>query len=151
MRMSIVFRVGLVGWLIAAALRSAGHATEPAVDFQVQLDVALQELSPDYCWFHPRVASVPNLGKDGDPLVVLTLQKHLGASDHYSGLYYMTSKDLGVTWTKPVLPKPLEWRATGLAVASDINAFSRQPSAGFDSRVARFSRRCHFDRNHRAG
>ena len=109
-RMSIVFRVGLVAWLIAAMLSNAIHATEPVVDFNVHLDVALQELSPDYCWFHPRVASAPNLGKDGDPLVVLTLQKHLGASDHYSGLYYMTSKDLGQTWTKPVLPKPLEWR-----------------------------------------
>ncbi len=99
-----------MGWLIAASLTDAVRATEPPVEFQVELDVALQELSPDYCWFHPRVASVPELGTDGNPLVVLTLQKHLGASDHYSGLYYMTSKDLGQTWTKPVLPKQLEWR-----------------------------------------
>ncbi|MBP87576.1 MAG: sialidase [Planctomycetaceae bacterium] len=108
--MPLVLRVSLVGWLIAATLSNAIHATEPAVDFQIHLDVALQELSPDYCWFHPRVTSAPDLGKDGDPLVVLTLQKHLGASDHYSGLYYMTSRDLGQSWTKPVLPKQLEWR-----------------------------------------
>jgi hypothetical protein len=107
---SIVIRVSLVVGLIAATLSSDARAAEPPVDFQVQLDVAIQELTPDYCWFHPRVASVPSLEKDGDPLVVLTLQQHLGASDHYSGLYYMTSKDLGQTWTKPVLPKALEWR-----------------------------------------
>lgn len=109
-RLPNFIRVGLFGWLIGAALVSAGRAVEPAVDFQIQLDVALQELSPEYCWFHPRAASAPGLGNNGGPLVVLTLQKHLGASDHYSGLYYMTSKDLGQTWTKPVLPQPLAWR-----------------------------------------
>lgn len=108
--MSIVVRVGLVVGLITATLSSGSRAAEPSVDFRVQLDVAIQELTPNYCWFHPRVASVPSLEKDGDPLVVLTLQQHLGASDHYSGLYYMTSKDLGQTWTKPILPKALEWR-----------------------------------------
>lgn len=109
-RMSIAFHIGLfVCWWAAIQSREL-RADEPAVDFQVQLDVALQELTSDYCWFHPRVASVPDLGKDGNPLVVLTLQKHLGASDHYSALHYMTSQDLGQTWTKPVLPKQLAWR-----------------------------------------
>ncbi len=102
--------MGLVAWLVTASQSNALHATEPAVNFQIQLDVALQELSPDFCWFHPRVASAPDLGDEGNPLVVLTLQKHLGASDHYSGLYYMTSKDLGHTWTKPIPPQQLEWR-----------------------------------------
>ncbi|MDP7304273.1 MAG: hypothetical protein QGG09_14305, partial [Pirellulaceae bacterium] len=101
---------GTVLCLITTSFSNFGRGAEPPVEFQVQLDVALQELSPDYCWFHPRVAAVPGLGEKDDPLVVLTLQKHLGASDHYSGLYYMTSRNLGRTWTKPVLPKQLEWR-----------------------------------------
>src|SRR5678816_4617172 len=91
--------------LIAFAFSLAGPlvAEEPA-DFSVKLDVVKQELHPDFCWFHPRVAAVPGAGKDGLPLVVLTIQKHLVADDHYSGLHYMTTADLGKTWTGPKLP-----------------------------------------------
>src|SRR5436189_6485062 len=80
--------VGVAGRLLLA---------EDAADFSVQLDVVKQELHPDYCWFHPRVAAVPGAGKEGQPLVVLTIQKHLVADDHYSGLHYMTTSDLGKT------------------------------------------------------
>lgn len=83
---------------------------EDAADFSVQLDVVKQELHPDYCWFHPRVAAVPGAGKDGGPLVVLTIQKHLVADDHYSGLHYMTTADLGKNWTEPKLPPELDWQ-----------------------------------------
>lgn len=83
---------------------------EDAAEFSVQLDVVKQELHPDYCWFHPRVAAVPGAGKDGGPLVVLTIQKHLVADDHYSGLHYMTTADLGKNWTGPKLPPELDWQ-----------------------------------------
>ena len=73
--------------------------------FTIQLDVVKQELDPGFCWFHPRVASIPGRGKDGRPLVLLTLQKHLVADDHYSGLHVMTTADLGQTWTGPQLPR----------------------------------------------
>ena len=85
-------------------------AGEPAVDFTVKLDVVKQELDPAFCWFHPRVTSVPNAGANGNPLIILTLQKHLTADDHYSGLYYMKSADLGQTWSGPTLPPELDWR-----------------------------------------
>jgi len=85
------------------------RAVEP-VGFTVQTDVPLHELSSDFCWFHPRVAAIPAAGHDGNPAVILTLQKHLRASDHYSGLYFMRTNDLGVTWTAPVLPSELDWQ-----------------------------------------
>ena len=50
MRMSIVFRVGLVAWLIAAMLSNAIHATEPVVDFNVHLDVALRRIGNWCSW-----------------------------------------------------------------------------------------------------
>ena len=31
----------------------------------------------------------------------MTIQKHLGVSDHYSGLYYLRTDDFGETWTGP--------------------------------------------------
>ena len=86
------------------------RADNPPVDFSVCLNVVKQQLDPGFCWFHPRIASVPGLGQNGMPLVVLTIQKHLIASDHYSGLYYMTTSDLGKSWTGPSLPKELDWR-----------------------------------------
>ena len=79
------------------------------VTFDVKLDVVKQELSPDFCWFHPRVAAVPGAGRDGRPAVVMTLQKHLGASDHYSGLWMMRTDDLGKTWTGPTEIPELAW------------------------------------------
>ena len=85
-------------------------ADDAPVDFTVQLDVVKQELDPGFCWFHPRVAAIPGAGQDGQPLVILTLQKHLAADDHYSGLYFMLTKDLGKTWSGPTLPKELDWQ-----------------------------------------
>lgn len=76
----------------------------------IELTVAFREIHPEYFWFHPRVAAVPGLGKDGLPLVVMTLQKHLRVSDFYSGLYYMLTRDLGRTWEGPHEIPELGWR-----------------------------------------
>lgn len=91
---------------------SNGGATEESsvLDFDVRADVLLQELSPEFCWFHPRAAAVPGLGRDGAPAVFVTLMKHLAADDHYSGVYTMRSDDLGKTWTGPTEVPELAWR-----------------------------------------
>jgi len=41
--------------------------------------------------------------------VILTLQKHLQVSDHYSGLSFLETRDLGATWRGPVAPEELDW------------------------------------------
>lgn len=74
----------------------------------------------DFCWFHPRVATFPGREAGSPRQAVLTLQKHLGISDYYSGLYQMRSKDGGKTWSGPVEIPSLGWRQEGevtLAVA----------------------------------
>ena len=72
------------------------------VPFEAKADVAFQELNAKFCWFHPRVAAIPGHGMEGHPAVVMTIQKHLGVSDHYSGLYFLRTNDLGRTWTGPM-------------------------------------------------
>jgi len=67
----------------------------------IEPTVALKALSPDYCWFHPRVAAIPSKNQKNNPWVIMTLQKHLKVSDYYSGLYFMHTKDLGATWSGP--------------------------------------------------
>jgi len=89
------------------------------LDFKVKLDVALQEVNPEYCWFHPRAAAVPGRGKRGQPAVIMTIQQELSASDFYSGLYYMRTDDLGQTWSGPTEIPELAWRhdANGVIIA----------------------------------
>ena len=69
--------------------------------FKVQANAVFKELNAKSCWFHPRVAALPGHGESGQPAVVMTIQKHLGVSDHYSGLYYLRTNDFGETWTGP--------------------------------------------------
>jgi hypothetical protein len=105
-RLGVAFLVSLLAGTLCAAAEPVG--------FQVQTDAAYQELNPGYCWFHPRVAALPGFGRDGKPAVIMTIQKHLAADDHYSGLYFMRSDDLGKTWTKPPTEIPeLAWRQEG--------------------------------------
>ena len=91
---------------------SPARADDPPVQrlaFTVKPEVALHELSPAFCWFHPRVAAIPGMGRDGQPRIVMTLQKHLKVSDYYSGMYVMRSDDLGKTWTGPTEVPELAW------------------------------------------
>ena len=96
--------------------------------FEVELDVMHQELSPEFCWFHPRTAAIPVVGA-GSPIVICTIQKHLGVSDHYSGLYFMRSDDGGHSWKPPVLPPELDWRTVNgetIAVCDVTPGWHRQ-------------------------
>ncbi|MGI6338461.1 MAG: neutral/alkaline non-lysosomal ceramidase N-terminal domain-containing protein [Bacteroidales bacterium] len=78
--------------------------------FPVKTDVAYQELSENYCWFHLRATAIPGMGKNSNPTVIMTIQKELqDISDFYSGLYYMRTDDLGETWTKPIEISELKW------------------------------------------
>ena len=78
--------------------------------YRGNVEVLHQELNPGYCWFHPRAAAMPGYGKDGGPAVIVTIQKHLHADDHYSGLCYLRTDDLGKTWTGPAVIPELAWK-----------------------------------------
>lgn len=77
--------------------------------YREHAEVLYQELNPGYCWFHPRAAAMPGYGKNGGPAVIVTIQKHLHADDHYSGLCYLRTDDLGKTWTGPTAIPELDW------------------------------------------
>ena len=59
--------------------------------FEVKVETLVGQPTPEWQWFHPRPAAVPGHGKAGVPLSIVTIQKHLFASDYYSGLFTMTS------------------------------------------------------------
>ena len=123
-RRGFLIQPGTLGsWLLIvagliAALDGAGLGERPAaaqdrktdlLPFHSKLEVVKQELSPQFCWFHPRVAAVPGAGRNGLPAVILTLQKHLRISDYYSGLWMMRTDDLGKTWIGPTEVPELAW------------------------------------------
>jgi hypothetical protein len=54
-------------------------------------------------WFHPRACMIP--GDDG-PVAFMTLQT-IGGSDYFGPVHWMTSRDLGHTWTDPQPVPPL--------------------------------------------
>jgi len=105
--------------------------TTPPLDFTVQQDIPLQEISDDYCWFHPRPAAIPGAGLDGQPAVVVTIQKSLSASDFYSGLYYMRTDDMGQSWRGPIEIPELAWRDGGdniIIAVADVTPGWHAPS-----------------------
>lgn len=81
------------------------------VGYRIERQKPLTEDNGRFLWFHPRAAAVPQA--DGDPLVLMTLQKHLYTSDHYSGLSVMRTTDLGTTWSGPETPPELGWVKDG--------------------------------------
>lgn len=108
-------RATLLALMLLVLAGGPAIADEP-LRFTVKLDTVLEHDDGKFLWFHPRVAVIPKMGRDGKPAALMTLQKHLHASDHYSGLYFMRSDDLGTTWTKPELPAELDWRKESDAV-----------------------------------
>lgn len=97
-------------WTLSSACSASRADSPPLVPFDVNAEVVHKELNPEFCWFHPRVAAIPNAGKDGRPAVVMTIQKQLSASDHYSGLYFLRTDDLGHSWTGPTEIPELAWQ-----------------------------------------
>lgn len=61
-------------------------------------------------WMHARAAMIPG----GDPpQAMMVLFKFLGRSDFYSGLYTMSSSDMGDSWDGPDLREELDWQEDG--------------------------------------
>ncbi len=107
-------------FISVALLPTTASAEEPTpLNFTVQLEVATQTLTPEFCWFHPRAAAIPGLGENGKPAVVMTIQKHLKVSDYYSGMWTMRTDDLGGSWTGPKEIPELGWvqKENGIVVA----------------------------------
>jgi len=98
--------------LAEALLPALFEAFRPAprpVPFTTRLDTALKHDDGRFLWYHPRAVAVPKAVGDGPPDVLITLQKHLRTSDHYSGLSALRSEDFGTTWIGPRPVAELDW------------------------------------------
>lgn len=97
--------------VVMLVLSAVARAEEVApVPFETTLDTVCEHDDGKFLWFHPRAAAIPGKGAEGNPAIIMTLQKHLQVSDFYSGLYALRSDDLGKTWTGPTEIPELAWR-----------------------------------------
>lgn len=109
--------------LTVKALRPSWTPNTKLVPVDVQLETVMKRQNSDdkSLWFHPRLA----IGDENK--IVMTVQEHLGRSDHYSGLSIMQTNDFGKHWNGPILHRELDWvKASGgvnIAVADVTPGF----------------------------
>ncbi|WP_435009549.1 SGNH/GDSL hydrolase family protein [Tundrisphaera lichenicola] len=90
-------------------LFEAFRPAPPTRSFTTRLETVLEHDDDQFHWYHPRATAIPKAEGDGPPDVLITLQKHLKTSDHYSGLSDLRSLDLGKNWLGPRPIKELDW------------------------------------------
>lgn len=91
--------------LILSTLRGKWTPNTSLVPIDVKLETVMKRQDPNdkSLWFHPRLA----IGDENQ--IVMTVQKHLGRSDHFSGLSIMRTSDFGQHWKGPTLVPELDW------------------------------------------
>lgn len=102
-------QLAALSWVMFVACHGGLQAADESLDYEVQVDTVAQHDMNDFLWFHPRAAAIPPASPGANPIVVMTLQKHLRASDHYSGMFVMRTDDLGKTWKGPEERPELGW------------------------------------------
>ena len=88
---------------------SFSYAEEENLIKAIEPSCAFSYDGDDFCWFHPRVATVPVIKNNGYSRVLMTLQKHLMVSDYYSGMFVSYTDDGGKTWMEPQPVPELDW------------------------------------------
>ena len=88
------------------AKRSACTAGRP---FTTRVETVLTHDDGEFLWYHPRARLFRRSRAGMDPEVLITLQKHLKTSDHYSGLSVLGSARRGTDAGGPRPVAELDW------------------------------------------
>jgi lysophospholipase L1-like esterase len=107
----------LTDTMLPTILKTARRAADAMLDFEVRLETVLKHDDGRFLWYHPRATAMPQAGRRRRPPVLMTLQKHLHTSDHYSGVSVMRTDDLGATWSPPDPRPELDWQNGGPGVS----------------------------------
>ena len=100
-----------LGCAIPALCARAAPGSDPFVpqEYRVVVDSILDNGGRDFAWSQTRAVSLPSGQAGSAPTVLLTTQKHLSVSDHYSGLFTLSTSDLGRTWSQAEERPELGW------------------------------------------
>jgi hypothetical protein len=112
--------IAVIGLLMAAGPNCAAQA-KAADDFEIRRDVVRSGFDGKTNWVHARAGVIPG----SVPRVVMTMQKmRLDRSDFFFGLHSLHTRDLGRTWSEPVLQPGLDRRAEADGVIVGVSDFT---------------------------
>jgi hypothetical protein len=83
------------------------------VPYEIKLETVMEHDDAKFLWYHPRAAAIPSPDGKSPARILMTLQKHLRTSDHYSGLFTMERSAPEVEWSLPAERPELAWTADG--------------------------------------
>lgn len=92
----------LIGGISIAYLSSLYNCTENNSGYFLDLNVPTKLFDGKNCWSHSRAGILPESGLDGNPLVVMTMNKlALVGSDIFQSMHGLQTSDLAKNWTEP--------------------------------------------------
>ena len=100
-------------WCVMGAMLLCCSPVWAAEDMSLSYELKRETIPAEKAqWFQPRPTPIPGFGQNGNPAVIMTIQKSLG-SDHCTGLKVTRTDDLGKTWSKITPVEELGWRDAG--------------------------------------
>jgi hypothetical protein len=110
MKGPVIISLMTILWGCGIGTQQQSGSSKPP-DYRVRLETVTRHWDGKFNWTQTRVAAIPGMGKDGQPRLVMTMQKwFVSHSDFYSGLHTMQSDDMGTSWTPPKEQPALGWR-----------------------------------------
>ncbi len=92
----------LIGGISLSVIPSLYSYNREELDYSLDLNTPTKLYDGERCWCHPRAGIVPGAGENGNPRVVMTMNKlDLAGMDVFYGMYGLHTDDLAKTWTPP--------------------------------------------------
>ena len=103
MKRRTFLKSSLIGSISLTIVPSIFSNDKKLLNYSVELDVPTKLFDGKRCWSHPRAGIVPNLGINGNPRIVMTMNNlDLIGSDIFRGMFGLYTNNLGVSWNQPV-------------------------------------------------
>ena len=94
-------------------------------DYKIDLKIIQEGFDGETCWVQFRAGAIPPRLPDTDPQVVAVMQQlYLKGSDVFGGLNTLRSKDLGKSWTGPIVEDVFKRKKLSNDTEIGINDFT---------------------------
>ncbi len=100
----------LIVLLLSQFHQATLHSDDKTLGFKTDLQTLVVHHDRKSLWFHPRACYLPKGSNTNGISGVMTIQKHLYASDFYSGMSVMYQTQPDGKWSAPVEVQELSWR-----------------------------------------
>ncbi len=99
----VFLKSSLIAGISAAIIPSFMSFSNEKLRYSLKLSLAAKLFDGEKCWCHARAGIVPGYGENGNPQVVMSMNKlDLVGSDVFRGMYGLHTNNMGESWTEPV-------------------------------------------------